>query len=437
MKNGIPRASKVVSLLLLASFGFLPVAHGMPTEAEPRYAVVPIGAIGGDPNVPPYVGRGAAGAYAFGTIPTSSCTLWRWSPTTGKQLHQVNGIEACYNTIGMNQLGDIVYGDGPDRVTIWGAEGGLSVLLRNSSADFYPTVFPVSINNAGVVLTSTEDFDNNDTNPTLFRRFGTISAEGQGAITNFVDRADKNSYVLGLTDDGYVSSQQFTEGEGFSAGAYLGAHGLPAPLFKGASLPGELLAECLPQTISQDKIVLIQCFRSNHSYLFDAERGGTTRIAGDLKQAHRNNRGDLLTLDTNGIVQLRSASGEVRTLSNPTEVAGWRIVETVGLTDDGTPIVYATRTANPGFYTVALRETTCAGVADINFDGVVNVRDLSLLLGRFGQTEEGRGVSADLNNDGRVDTADLTKFLSRFGQPVPGCGRAAAASATPDTKVRS
>jgi len=54
--------------------------------------------------------------------------------------------------------------------------------------------------------------------------------------------------------------------------------------------------------------------------------------------------------------------------------------------------------------------------ADLNFDGAVNTTDLTVFLGKFGQTVS-PSEGADLNSDGVVNTADLTAFLGRFGVP--------------------
>lgn len=56
----------------------------------------------------------------------------------------------------------------------------------------------------------------------------------------------------------------------------------------------------------------------------------------------------------------------------------------------------------------------CAG--DLNNDGFVNVQDLTIFLGRFGNAGL-PGATGDLNNDGAVNVADLTIFLGDFGLP--------------------
>ncbi len=56
---------------------------------------------------------------------------------------------------------------------------------------------------------------------------------------------------------------------------------------------------------------------------------------------------------------------------------------------------------------------SCPG--DLNFDGVINTADLTILLVKFGQSVQ-PGTDGDLNADGQVNTADLTLLLVHFGQ---------------------
>lgn len=55
--------------------------------------------------------------------------------------------------------------------------------------------------------------------------------------------------------------------------------------------------------------------------------------------------------------------------------------------------------------------------ADLNGDGATNTADLTMFLGRFGQTASPAGSGADFNADGVVNTPDLTAFLGDFGCP--------------------
>jgi hypothetical protein len=51
-------------------------------------------------------------------------------------------------------------------------------------------------------------------------------------------------------------------------------------------------------------------------------------------------------------------------------------------------------------------------IGDINKDGKIDIFDLSILLGRWGGSDQ----SADLNNDGTVNVFDLSILLSKWGQ---------------------
>ena len=55
---------------------------------------------------------------------------------------------------------------------------------------------------------------------------------------------------------------------------------------------------------------------------------------------------------------------------------------------------------------------TVRKLADLNTDGSVNIRDLSILLSRWGTTDR----PADINGDGRVNIRDLSILLSRWGE---------------------
>jgi hypothetical protein len=54
-------------------------------------------------------------------------------------------------------------------------------------------------------------------------------------------------------------------------------------------------------------------------------------------------------------------------------------------------------------------------VGDLNGDGVVNVSDLLILLGAWGDCPQGRDCPADLNGDGTVNVSDLLILLANWG----------------------
>ena len=51
-------------------------------------------------------------------------------------------------------------------------------------------------------------------------------------------------------------------------------------------------------------------------------------------------------------------------------------------------------------------------LGDVNGDGSINIRDLSILLSRWKQTH----ATSDLNSDGKIDIRDLSILLSRWGR---------------------
>ena len=67
---------------------------------------------------------------------------------------------------------------------------------------------------------------------------------------------------------------------------------------------------------------------------------------------------------------------------------------------------------NAANYTVLIEEITCGPgcETDINGDCIVDLADLSILLGNFGGPGDG-----DFNNSGTVDLSDLSLLLSQFG----------------------
>lgn len=57
----------------------------------------------------------------------------------------------------------------------------------------------------------------------------------------------------------------------------------------------------------------------------------------------------------------------------------------------------------------------CAGPADLNCDGLVDVSDLLMLLGAWGPCADTDACPADINGDGAVDVSDLLILLSNWG----------------------
>jgi len=58
---------------------------------------------------------------------------------------------------------------------------------------------------------------------------------------------------------------------------------------------------------------------------------------------------------------------------------------------------------------------SCVG----DFDGVVALPDLSLMLSQFGECGAAAPCETDLEDDGDVDLTDLAVLLSRFGTACP------------------
>jgi hypothetical protein len=59
----------------------------------------------------------------------------------------------------------------------------------------------------------------------------------------------------------------------------------------------------------------------------------------------------------------------------------------------------------------------CPG--DVNGDGMVEISDMTSLLGCFGMPCTGNCCLADFNCDGTVEIGDLTILLAHFGAPCP------------------
>jgi hypothetical protein len=78
------------------------------------------------------------------------------------------------------------------------------------------------------------------------------------------------------------------------------------------------------------------------------------------------------------------------------------------------PFVFAAVFAIAGVSYLLLSRAATVESADLNRDGVVNVYDLGMFLGKFGTNDQ----PADINGDGVVNIYDLGIFLGYFGQTV-------------------
>ena len=69
---------------------------------------------------------------------------------------------------------------------------------------------------------------------------------------------------------------------------------------------------------------------------------------------------------------------------------------------------------------LSLMQVNCRPCGDLNFDGQVDLSDLTMLLGSFGQPNSG-GSCADLDQDGVCGLGDLSILLSRYGTSCDPC----------------
>jgi uncharacterized repeat protein (TIGR02543 family) len=83
----------------------------------------------------------------------------------------------------------------------------------------------------------------------------------------------------------------------------------------------------------------------------------------------------------------------------------------------------ATGTANPVTVTMDGDRTVTAtfkanGPGDLNGDGIVNIDDITLVIGHFGQSSGDAGWDplADANGDGLVNIDDLTVVINNYGR---------------------
>jgi hypothetical protein len=77
-------------------------------------------------------------------------------------------------------------------------------------------------------------------------------------------------------------------------------------------------------------------------------------------------------------------------------------------------VVAAVSVASAGYYLISSK---AAVSPDLNGDGKVDVMDMSLLLGNWG--DSGTGIKGDINTDGSVNVMDLSILLSKWGAVAP------------------
>ena len=71
-------------------------------------------------------------------------------------------------------------------------------------------------------------------------------------------------------------------------------------------------------------------------------------------------------------------------------------------------------------------------LGDANYDGKVDINDLTIVLANFGQTGT-TWSQGDFNADGKVDINDLTIVLANYGHSVGVSGAGIAAVPEPGT----
>jgi hypothetical protein len=97
--------------------------------------------------------------------------------------------------------------------------------------------------------------------------------------------------------------------------------------------------------------------------------------------------------------------------------SGWSTLTSPAFSDAlrtivGTGYVSGQTSGQSVFAMVRTPAPACVG--DLNGDNVVDCKDLTAFLARFGNAVT-PGDPGDFNNDGEVNTRDLTRFLGRFG----------------------
>jgi hypothetical protein len=96
--------------------------------------------------------------------------------------------------------------------------------------------------------------------------------------------------------------------------------------------------------------------------------------------------------------------------------SGFELGATIGQADAGPVLTGSGFELVGGFWAIqAAGPPPCPG--DVNGDGIVDLTDLTALLGAFGSASGGPGYnpSADFDGSGAIDLVDLTTLLSAFG----------------------
>ncbi|MBI5863043.1 MAG: hypothetical protein HZB38_00750 [Planctomycetes bacterium] len=95
---------------------------------------------------------------------------------------------------------------------------------------------------------------------------------------------------------------------------------------------------------------------------------------------------------------------------------GYELGGTIGQPDAGAAMTGGGYELSGGFWP-GVSGAPCTG--DLNGDRLVDLIDLSTLLGHFGIQSGATLAEGDVNGDGRIDLTDLTMLLGEFGTICP------------------
>lgn len=76
-------------------------------------------------------------------------------------------------------------------------------------------------------------------------------------------------------------------------------------------------------------------------------------------------------------------------------------------------------TLTGGFWAGAAASVPLPCPEDLNYDGLINIADLSILLSNFGTMNGAAHGDGDIDGDGDVDIGDLSALLSVYGTACP------------------